>query len=378
MDFLAGLLSGFYDNLLPFLILILVLVSVHEWGHYIVARLCGVTVETFSIGFGPELYAWVAKSGTRWRIAALPLGGYVKMLGDEDPASATSNGKKLTKKQLKSAFFTQPLWKRASIVAAGPGVNFLFAILALAVLFMIQGQPYTPVVVKEVMKQSAAAEGGIIPGDVITHVDGEEIDRFEELQKIVRHSAGQPLNVTVMRGEGNVALIVTPGSREITDRFGDKRQIGVFGIRGGKPKLEQRGPISALYHATIETYALSAATLNAFGDMIMGTRSSEEIGGPIRIAQMSSEVKQEGWLSFLWFMAILSINLGLINLFPIPVLDGGHLLFYAIEAVMGKPVNEKMQEYMVKAGLTVILALVVLSTWNDLSRLEYIKNLVAS
>ncbi len=378
MELFGSLLNSFNDNILPFIILIAVLVFVHEWGHYIVARLCGVTVETFSIGFGPELFGWKAKSGTHWRVAALPLGGYVKMLGDTDPASAGSDGKKLTKKQLKTAFFSQKLWKRASIVAAGPAVNFLFAILALAVLFSIQGQPFTPPAVKEVVKMSAAEDGGILPGDIITHVDNKEINRFEDLQAIVRDSAGVPLHVVVKRQNENVPLIVVPQTKSMTDRFGTEHQIGVFGIKGGLPQLEKRGVFSAIYHATIETYVLTKSTLHAFGDMFMGVRSSDEIGGPIRIAQMSSEVKQDGWLSFIWFMAVLSINLGLINLFPIPVLDGGHLLFYAFEAVLGRPLSEKTQEYMVKAGLTVILGLVVLSTWNDISRLEYFKNLVAS
>ncbi|MHA1539369.1 MAG: RIP metalloprotease RseP [Alphaproteobacteria bacterium] len=380
MEYITLVFENFYTYVLPFLIVLGVLVFVHEWGHFIVARLCGVKIETFSIGFGPELYAYKGKkTGTRWRLAVIPLGGYVKMFGDDDPASATTrNPKTITKEEKKYAFFAQPLWQRALIVAAGPLINFLFAVIALGFLFHYDGQPYSLPLVKEVLPKSAALKSGMKVGDEILFVDGKKLLRFEDLQRIVQENAGTSLKVVVKRGKTNLPLNVTPRSKEVKDRFGRKRYIGHLGIIGGKPQVLKQPMGRAFKNATVETYDMTIMTLQGVWDIIIGVRSTKDLGGPLRIAQMSSEFKQEGLASFIWFMAILSMNLGLINLFPIPVLDGGHLVFYFFEGVLRRPLHERAQEYMVRIGVVLVSALILLVTWNDIVSLkvfDFVKNI---
>lgn len=378
------LLAGAWDSLVHvltllkdygfwFLVFLTVLVFVHELGHYLVARRNGVRVEVFSIGFGPELFGWYDRAGTRWKVSAIPLGGYVKMFGDAD-ASSMPGAAVATMSEAERAvsFHHKRLGQRAAIVAAGPAANFLFAIVLLAGLFVLVGQPFTAPEVDSVLPGSAAEAAGIRSGDVFVRIDGEGIQRFEEIQRIVQMSPAKPLAVTIRRDGGEVALTMTPRSSEVTDRLGHKRQIGVIGIRNTKMQVVQHGPLDALWQASRETVGISVATLKAVGEMIAGTRTTEELGGPLRIAQMSGEVGRSTIESKIWFVAVLSINLGLINLFPIPVLDGGHLLMYVAEALRGRPLGPKALEYTSVVGLTLVLALMVFATWNDLVHLKVV------
>ena len=367
------LLTGLWTYVVPFLIVLTVLVFVHELSHYLVARRNGVRIEVFSIGFGPELFGFTDRVGTRWKFSAVPLGGYVKMFGDADAASTPGGGlRDMTEQERAVSFHHKRLGQRAAVVAAGPAANFLFAILALGILFVSQGQPFTPPDIGVVQPGSAAEEAGLLPGDRILAIDGAEIERFEDVQQIVRMNPGEAMDLLVQRDGREVALSVTPQITEVTDRFGNTHRIGLLGV--GRSGIEYRrlDPLSALWNAGKETVQLTVGTLGAVGQMIAGARGTEELGGPLRIAQMSGEVAQSGVVALVWFMAILSINLGLINLFPIPMLDGGHLLFYAVEAVRGKPLGDKAQDYGFRIGLALVLTLMVFATWNDLVHLRVV------
>jgi len=365
----------------PFLLILTVLVFVHEFGHYLIARWNGVRVEVFSIGFGAELFGWWDSAGTRWKFSTIPLGGYVKMFGDADASSGlpAAGLARLAQADREVSFHYKRLGQRAAIVAAGPAANFVFAIVVLAVLFMTFGQPYTPPEVGQVQPGSAAEQGGIRPGDVIISIDGRHIARFEDVQQAVRLNPGTPITIVVRRDGGELELRVTPTPTELTDRFGYRYEIGLLGIARSGMEYIKRDPLTALLQAGTETWSLSVGTLKAMWQIVIGTRAVDELGGPLRIAQMSGEVAQGGMVAVLWFMAVLSINLGLINLFPVPVLDGGHLLFYAAEAVRGKPLGQRAQEYGFRIGLALVLTLMVFATWNDLVHLrivEFVKGLV--
>jgi regulator of sigma E protease len=366
-------LSGLWTYVIPFLVVLTVLVFVHELGHYWVARRNGVRIETFSIGFGPELFGRTDKTGTRWKFSAIPLGGYVKMFGDADAASTPSGAvRSMTPAEREVSFFHKRLGQRAAIVAAGPIANFLFAIIGLTLLFSIYGQPFTPADIGSVQPESAAAQAGMLPGDVIVEVDGQAIERFEEVQQIVRFNQGTPLALVVERDGQRLPISVTPQVTTVTDRMGNSHTIGLLGIGRAGMEYRRHDPLTALWQAGRETVNLTVGTLGAVGQMIGGSRGTEELGGPLRIAQMSGEVAQSGIVALVWFMAILSVNLGLINLFPIPMLDGGHLLFYAVEAIRGKPLGDRAQEYGFRIGLALVLTLMVFATWNDLVHLRVV------
>jgi len=367
MNHLYTFLQGGVLYVGVFLLVLTVLVFVHELGHYLIARYNGVKIEVFSIGFGPELFGWWDRSGTRWKFSTIPLGGYVKMFGDSDASSGlpVANLGRLSPEEREVSFHCKRLGQRAAIVAGGPFANFVFAIVALALLFMTYGQPFTPAEVGQVLPDSAAAAGGIKAGDTIVSIDGSAVERFEDVQQVVRFNPNVPMTMIVKRDGESVTLKVTPTLVEEKDRLG-KHQIGQLGIRGSGAKYIQRDPISAIGRAVGETWNLCATTLQAMWQMIIGTRGSEELGGPLRIAQLSGEVAQGGLVPLLWFMAVLSVNLGLINLFPVPVLDGGHLLFYAAEAIRGRPLGQRAQEYGFRVGLALVLTLMVFATWNDL------------
>lgn len=365
------LLSGIWTYVGTFLVVLTVLVFVHELGHYLVARRNGVRVEVFSIGFGPELFGFEDRAGTRWKFSAVPLGGYVKMFGDADAASTPGGGlREMTPEERAVSFHHKRVGQRAAVVVAGPAANFLFAIVALAALFAFQGQPFTPPVIGEVQPDSAAAAAGLEPGDRFVAVGGRQVERFEDVQDAVRTSAGSALEIVVLRDGRQVATAAVPEPTEITDRFGNTHRIGLLGISRSGMEFRRLDPLSALWAAGGETVRLTVGTLGAVGQMISGARGTEELGGPLRIAQMSGEVAQSGAVALVWFLAILSINLGLINLFPIPMLDGGHLMFYAVEAVRGKPLGEKAQEYGFRIGLALVLTLMIFATWNDLVHLR--------
>jgi regulator of sigma E protease len=372
---MIGLLHHGLSYVIPFLAILTVLVFVHEFGHYLIARWNGVRVEVFSIGFGPELFGWDDRAGTRWKFSTIPLGGYVKMLGDSDPTSGLpiSDIGSLSAAEQASAFHTKPLGQRAAVVTAGPAANFIFALVVLAALFMTYGEPFTPPEVGQVQPNSAAARGGIRPGDVILSIGGQKISRFEDVQQAVRDNAGVPLAIVVERGKQQLTLHVTPARTEMTDRFGDRYRIGFLGIGHSGIRYVKQGPGRAIVEAAAETWHLSAATVKAMWQIVIGTRGTSELGGPLRIAQMSGEVAQGGVVPVLWFLAVLSINLGLINLFPVPVLDGGHLLFYAAEAIRGKPLDPRTQEYGFRIGLALVLTLMVFVTWNDLVHLRIVQ-----
>jgi len=367
MNYLATFLHGGFFYVVVFLVVLTVLVFVHELGHYLIARRNGVKVEIFSIGFGPELFGWWDRAGTRWKFSTIPLGGYVKMFGDSDATSGQPIERfgQLTLAERDVSFHGKRLGQRAAIVAGGPIANFVFAIVVLAALFMTYGQPFTPAEVGQVLPGSAAEAGGIVPGDVIVSIDGRAVERFEDVQQVVRLNPSTPMTMVVRRGEEQATLKVTPSLVDESDRLG-RRQIGQLGIRGGGTKYVKRDPASAVVRAVGETWNLSATTLQAMWQMVIGTRTTDELGGPLRIAQLSGEVAQGGIVPLLWFMAVLSVNIGLINLFPVPVLDGGHLLFYAAEAIRGKPLGQRAQEYGFRLGLALVLTLMVFATWNDL------------
>jgi len=357
----------------PFLIVLSVVVFVHEFGHYWVARRNGVRIEVFSIGFGPELFGRNDRHGTRWKVSAVPLGGYVKMLGDADAASATVD---LAHARDPDSFPSKSVWQRMAIVVAGPMANFAFAIVALAILFAAVGRPFTPPEVGTVQPDSPAAAAGLLPGDRITAVDGQPIASFEELQSVVFASDGQPLQVSVDREGETLEVTVTPTVQGDTDRFGTRRQVWRIGV--SRPGVEYRrsNPVLAPFEAAAETGRMIWGTLHALGEMVVGKRGTQELGGPLRIAQMSGQIAQDGFVPALWFTAVLSINLGLINLFPIPMLDGGHLAMYGIEAARGRPLNERSQEIAFRFGLAMVLSLMVFATWNDVVQFGWVERLL--
>jgi regulator of sigma E protease len=356
--------------IVPFLLILSVVVFVHEFGHYWVARRNGVRVETFSIGFGPELFGRNDRHGTRWKFSAIPLGGYVKMLGDADATSTTHDRQH---ERDPDSFPAKSVWQRMAIVFAGPAFNFIFAIVALTLLFTLSGRPFTPPEVGTVQEGSPAAAAGLMPGDRITAVDGSAIESFEQLQEVVRTSPGEPLDFEITRDGQPVTITVTPEMSELTDRFGTVHRIGLIGVARAGVEFRKVDPFSAAWDAIAETGRMIGGTLAALWEMIIGSRGTEELGGPLRIAQMSGQIAQDGLVPLIWFSAVLSINLGLINLFPIPMLDGGHLLMYGIEAARGRPLTERSQEIAFRFGLAMVLSLMVFATWNDLVHLRIVE-----
>jgi regulator of sigma E protease len=326
-----------------------------------------VKVETFSIGFGRELFGWTDKSGTRWKVGWLPLGGYVKMFGDADAASTPSEGvKTMTAEERAVSFFHKPLKQRAAIVAAGPTANFLLAIVLFAGVYVFVGQPFTPARVDGVVEGSAAGRAGLRQGDTILEINGSRIERFEDIQRIVQLNLDRPLDMAVERDGRRLGLTATPAVIQETDRMGNAVRIARLGIRGQGVAFKRHGPGEAVWRGTLEVWNQSVGTLKALGQMISGSRGTEELGGPIRIAQMLGEVAQGGWASLIVSIAVLSVNLGLINLFPIPMLDGGHLVLYGAEAVRGKPLPEKAVDYGFRIGFALVITLMVFVNGNDL------------
>ena len=368
---LGGLWS-FLSVLLPFLFVLTVVVFIHELGHFLVARWCGVKVKAFSIGFGREIYGFDDRYGTRWRFAWIPLGGYVKFLDDENSASVPSKGalERLTAEERAGAFQSKSLAARSAIVAAGPAANFILAIVIFALTFTFVGVQVTAPRVDELVPGGAAASAGFRPGDVIVNIDGQPIEAFADMQRIVSGSADRQLTVEVNRGGASVTLKVTPARREISDRFGNKMRVGVIGIRRNPTQTEweykRYAPLEAVGLGVRETFFIVSRTLSYLGDVIMGRESADQLGGPIRIAEVSGQVASVGFVPLLNLTAVLSVSIGLINLFPIPLLDGGHLLFYLIEAVRRKPLSERTQEIGFRIGLALVLMLMMFATWNDL------------
>ena len=462
-----------------FLLVLSILVFVHEWGHYIVARLCGVRVEVFSIGFGPELFGWDDKNKTRWKFSLIPLGGYVKMFGDVDPASAGHDEtvkddkgeiRDMTAAERDEAFFSKPVWKRALVVAAGPGINYLFALILLMGLFVFNGKPVTPPTAGAVVVGSAADKAGFKPQDLVKSVDGVVIYDFEDIRRAMMVSLDQTKVFAVERDGKEIEVKATPDRVEDTDRFGFTHTRGVLGLLSpkgaidlysiveidgraysdvravqkrlgryvGRPvairvdtamigrKVEEDGslaeveiseemdaeerfkeyvvtplvipgldsedpnamdgrvlklakdldkaivkfsPAQASVMAVRETWSITTSTLEAIGQIVVGTRSTKELGGIVRIGAIAGDMAQKGLIAMILFTALLSINLGLINLFPIPLLDGGHLVFYFFETLLGKPVPEKVQDYAFRAGFVFLIGLMVFANLNDILQL---------
>ena len=444
----------------PFLVVLSLLVFVHEWGHYSVAKLCGVHVDVFSIGFGKELFGFNDKSGTRWKFSLIPLGGYVKMRGDVDPASAGHEDtlkneegevRPMSEEELKKAFFNKPVWKRAAIVFAGPGINFLFAILLFVGLYAWVGKAVTPPLATAVIEGSAAHKAGFEPHDKVIAINGDSINRFDQIRRSVMISVGDGVEFTVLRDGQELILTAYPEVIKTEDRFGFEHSYGFLGVIGANngirsesivkldgidtandpalirdllaERMGRRFVISvdeggeqarslviqplavgneALLESNVdegleplylasgaseeiiklslidsvgasvnETWEITKGTLYALGQIITGSRSATELGGIIRIGAIAGDMAQAGLIALISFTAILSINLGLINLFPIPMLDGGHLLFYAVEAVKGSPLSERVQEYAFRFGLVVLAGLMLFANLNDIVQIAF-------
>ncbi|MDD2326264.1 MAG: RIP metalloprotease RseP [Alphaproteobacteria bacterium] len=372
MEHILSVIIQGAQYVIPFLIVLSIVVFVHEFGHFWVARRCGVKIEAFSIGFGKELFGWNDKHGTHWRVAMLPFGGYVKMFGDADPSSfgPSEEVKHLTDEEKKVAFYTQRLRSRFAIVAAGPAFNYLFAILLLAVMFTINGQPYTAPTVGQVMEDSAAQEAGLLPKDKILSIDGVTMESFEAIKRTIALNTGTPVHIIFERDGAEQSKDITPRVKATLDRLGGEHKVGLLGIISTETAYRELGPAAAIRESFVETWNITTGTLKGVGQMIMGVRGTEELGGPLRIAEMSGKVAKDGVFSLLWFIVVISINLGLINLFPIPLLDGGHLLFYIAEGLRGRPVSEQVQEYAARAGGLFVVSLMIFATWNDLVHLR--------
>ena len=367
MENLSMGLSGFTEYVLPFLVVITVLVFVHEMGHYLVARWNGVKVEVFSIGFGPELLGWTDRVGTRWKLSLVPLGGYVRMYGDEDAASRPTKGVKNLPKS-KETLHTKKPWQRIAVFFAGPGANYLFAIVVLFALYATSGQRHVPAEVSDVVPHSAAVKAGLRKGDLITKADGHTIHSFHDFQDYIVDHPGVAVTLDVTRKGKSIQLTATPDAKEMKDRFGRVKKMGALGVMKGMTPVYQKLSLpEAALAAVRDTWGLSVRTLHDVGQMIMGLRSSEELGGVLMIAKISGMAAQSGVESLIWLMALLSINLGLVNLFPIPMLDGGHIFLCLIEVIRGKPVSERVQDMAFRVGFVIVMAIMVFSLWNDLS-----------
>ena len=367
---------GFLVTVLAFVAVIGPLVFVHEFGHYIVGRWCGVKAEAFSIGFGPELLAWVDKRGTRWRLAALPLGGYVRFKGDMNAASqADPAWLQMSAQDRAESFPAKPVWQRAAIVAAGPAVNFLFAILLLGGLAYWKGDPVSPPVVQQVAPASAAEKAGLRPGDRIVSIMGRQIDSFTDIAPIVSLRPGEVLPYVIERDGQRTAMTIAAGERIEKDRFGNIFRLGQLGVMSDKVEFRDIALWEIPVVGTLRTGQMFVSAMDGLGQIITGRRSVKELGGPLKIADVSGQAAMMGLFGFLTFMALISINLGFINLLPIPMLDGGHLLFYGIEALQRRPVSPQVQEWAYRSGLALLMTVMVLVTFNDLSSFGLWKSL---
>jgi regulator of sigma E protease len=343
------------------------LVFVHEYGHYIVGRWCGVKADTFSIGFGRKIIGWTDRRGTEWKIGWLPLGGYVQFAGDRDAVSQPdADWQQLPAEQRSHTFPAQPVWKRALIVLAGPMTNFLFAIAIFAALFMTYGIPQTPPVIGAVEPQSAAQEAGLRIGDRIVSINGRSMSIFEDIPMAVSTDLGKPADLAIEREGERLDITLRPRVISETDQFGNKVERAVLGVRSGAPVYTAVGPLTAIQTGAAHTWGLVRLTGDILGQFVTGQRSVKEMGGPIRIAKQSGEVATLGVAVLISFTAFISINLGFINLLPLPMLDGGHLAFYAYEAIRRRPAPPQAQEWAFRFGFAAIVTLMLVVTFNDL------------
>lgn len=368
----GGWLGGY---LIPFLFVLTIVVFFHELGHFVVARWCGVRVLVFSIGFGPELFGFNDRHGTRWKVAAIPLGGYVKFFGDENAASVPDQAAVagMSEAERRDSFFHKTVSQRAAIVAAGPIANFILAVVIFAAVFALHGKQITSARVDTVQAGSIAQSAGFQPNDVIVSIDGRPIESFSDMQRIVSSRAGQALEFVVERGGARQTLQATPALKEVKDNFGNVHRIGVLGITrstaAGDVTVQKSDPITAVRLGVEETWFVVERTLSYLSGVVTGRESADQLGGPIRIAQVSGQVATAGFVALIHLAAVLSVSIGLLNLFPIPLLDGGHLVFYAVEAIRGRPLSERAQEIGFRVGLAIVLMLMVFATFNDILHL---------
>jgi len=370
-----ALSHGVVGYVVPFLFVLTIVVFFHELGHFLVARWAGVKVVTFSVGFGPELFGFNDRHGTRWKLSAVPLGGYVKFFGDDSEASTPAGDAlaKMTEAEKQGSFHHKKVGPRAAIVAAGPIANFILAIVIFACLFAVIGKPSTSARVDAVQSGSPAAAAGFQSGDVVVAIDGHAIESFSDMQRIVSIGAGERLTFTVKRGDTTIDLPATPELREVKDNFGNTHRIGILGIsranNAGDVQTQRVDPATAVWLGVKETWFVLDRTVAYIGGIFVGREAADQLGGPIRIAQISGQVATIGVAALLHLTAVLSISIGLLNLFPVPLLDGGHLLFYAIEAIRGRPLSERAQELGFRVGLALVLMLMVFATYNDILHL---------
>lgn len=372
LGYLFGSESLLVGTLLPFILVLAVVVFVHEMGHFLVGRLCGIGVQAFSVGFGPELFGYTARNGTRWKICAIPLGGYVKFVGDINAASAP-DGKaisSLSEADSKVAFHTQALWKRAATIFAGPAFNFLLTIAILSFFFASYGRVVADPTIAEVMPDSPAAAAGFKPGDRFLEVEGTKVDTFSDVQRIVNGRSGDELSFLIERDGRRIQLHAVPEVKEQTDALGNKIRIGLIGVTitrdSGNYRLVEYTPLESVGAAVVETGHIIGRTGTFLKRMVMGREDKCQLGGPVKIANMAGQAAQHGFEWLVQLIAMLSVGIGLFNLFPLPPLDGGHLVIYAGEAVLGRPVPVAMQEMFFRVGFFVVLGFMGFVFYNDL------------
>jgi regulator of sigma E protease len=377
-EIMAGLGAfggGFIRYIVPFLFVLTIVVFFHELGHFLVARRCGIRVSVFSLGFGPEIAGFNDRYGTRWKISAVPLGGYVKFFGDENAASVPdyAAAATMTEEEKKDSFIGKSVGARAAVVVAGPIANFVLAVLIFAGLFMAVGKQNVAARVDSVQAGSAAEIAGFKPGDLVVSIGADKIGSYSDIQRIVSVSAGEPLKIVVERNGQPVTLTATPQLKEIKDRFGNSHRLGLLGISrsmaAGDIKMQKFGPLMAVVMGVKETWFVVDRTMSYIGGIFTGREAANQVGGPIRIAQVSGEMASFGFAALMSLTAALSTSIGLLNLLPIPLLDGGHLLFYGIEVLRGRPMSKWAQEVGFRIGLAIVVMLMIFATYNDILRL---------
>lgn len=372
----SALGTGLVGYILPFLIVLTIVVFFHELGHFLVARWAGVKVLTFSVGFGRELLGFTDRHGTRWKLSAIPLGGYVRFFGDESEASTPSSSTLATMSDddRKVSFHHKSVAARAAIVAAGPIANFLLAIVIFAGLYTIYGRPNISPIVESVEAGSPAATAGFRAGDLVTSIDGSKIDTFSDMQRIVSTRAGQELAISVRRDDSNLVLRATPALKEIKDVFGNTQKIGLLGIKSVSKQVtnEKVDPVTAVGLGAKQSWHIVEETFRFLGRVFAGNGGADQIGGPIRIAQLSGQAASLGLDYFMNLTAVISVSIGLLNLFPVPLLDGGHLMYYLVEFVRGRPLSERAQEMGFRVGLALVLMLMIFATYNDILHISSI------
>ncbi len=370
------MISFILGYLIPFLVLIMIVVFIHEYGHYYFAKKYGVGVTDFSIGFGKEIFGWNDKSGTRWKLCWIPLGGYVKFFGDRNVFSQADQEKLIKQysdQDREKLFVLKPLYQRVWIVFGGPLANFILALFIFFSIYTFIGKDFTPAVINEVQNNSPAMIGGLKEDDIILEIDGNEVQSIMDVSKYITMSSADIIDFKVKRFSEEIILKVKPDTVLSEDNLGNKIQKRMVGIKLGAYNNEinhvKLGPVNALYHSANEIFYVSTASLKYIGNMIVGKADTSQLGGPIRIAKISGQVAEFGFLAFVSMMAYISISLGLINLFPIPMLDGGHLMFYTFEKILGRPLSQKTQEGFFRIGMILLLTLMFFTTFNDLKDL---------